>query len=105
MTSEAEKGRELRILETLSASSACHPGSAYVNKLLDHFTLTGPNGSHDCLVLELVGPNIADFVDQHCRDDRLPSTLAKMFAKHVLEGLDFLAVNDVCHGGKSDTIG
>ncbi|KAG6108883.1 hypothetical protein E4U31_007337, partial [Claviceps sp. LM219 group G6] len=28
--------------------------------MLDDFTLVGPNGTHHCLVLELVGPNVAD---------------------------------------------
>lgn len=69
--------------------------------MLDHFTLVGPNGSHDCLVLELVGPNIADLVDVYCKDWRLPANLAKVFAKQALQGLDFLAVNDIVHGGKT----
>jgi serine/threonine-protein kinase SRPK3 len=72
-----------------------------VNKLLDHFTLVGPNGSHDCLALELVGPSAADVVELHCKDNRLPSKLAKVFAKQALQGVDFLAANDTGHGGKA----
>ncbi|KAF5667158.1 dis1-suppressing kinase [Fusarium heterosporum] len=66
--------------------------------MLDHFTLVGPNGSHDCLVLELVGPSVADVVELHCKDNRLPSKLVKIFAKQTLQGLDFLAAKDIGHG-------
>ncbi|KAF4483451.1 CMGC SRPK kinase [Fusarium agapanthi] len=96
--SEVEESGELKILRALSTLPIHHPGSSHVNQLLDYFTLVGPNGSHDCLVLELVGPNVADIVELHCKDDRLPSKLAKVFAKQALQGLDFLAVNDIGHG-------
>ncbi|CAG7563782.1 unnamed protein product [Fusarium equiseti] len=96
--SELGESGELKILQKLSALPKHHPGSSHVNQLLDHFTHVGPNGSHDCLVLELVGPNVADVVELHCKDDRLPSKFAKVFAKQALQGLDFLAVNDIGHG-------
>ncbi|KAG6176214.1 hypothetical protein E4U36_008178 [Claviceps purpurea] len=75
-----------------------HPGSSYVNQMLDHFTLVGPNGTHNCLVLELVGPNVEAFVNDHCPDGRLPSRLAKLFAKQTLQGIDYLAANNIGHG-------
>lgn len=62
--------------------------------------MVGPNGTHDCLVLELVGPSVADVVASHYRDDRLPAKLAKVFANQALQGLDFLASHDIGHGGK-----
>lgn len=52
------------------------------------------------LVLELVGPSVADVVASHYRDDRLPAKLARVFANQVLQGLDFLASHDIGHGGK-----
>ncbi|EPE10155.1 serine protein kinase [Ophiostoma piceae UAMH 11346] len=66
--------------------------------MLDNFTVVGPNGTHDCLVLELVGPSVADVVESHCRDDRLPANLAKLFAYQTMQGLDFLASHDIGHG-------
>ncbi|KAG5656427.1 hypothetical protein KAF25_000014 [Fusarium avenaceum] len=96
--SEVKESSELKILQALSALPIHHPGSSHITQLLDHFTLIGPNGSHDCLVLELVGPNIADIVESYCKDDRLPSKLAKVFAKQALQGLDFLAANNIGHG-------
>lgn len=101
--SETKEGGELKILRALSSFTANHLGSTDVNRMLDHFTLVGPNGSHDCLALELVGPNVADFVDSHCKDGRLPPELAKAFAKQTLQGVDFLAANDIGHGGEACT--
>ncbi|KAG6081587.1 hypothetical protein E4U15_002823 [Claviceps sp. LM218 group G6] len=96
--SEVEESRELKVLRALSALPQNHPGSAHVNRLLDHFTLIGPNGTHDCLVLELLGPNVQDIVQRRCKGSRLSSKLAKVFAKQALQGLDFLAINNIGHG-------
>ncbi|KAM0209687.1 hypothetical protein ACHAQD_011028 [Fusarium lateritium] len=96
--SEDKGSGELDILRVLSTLPMNHPGSPHVNRMLDYFTLFGPNGSHDCLVLELVGPNVADTVDLRCKDDRLPGELAKSFAMQTLQGLEFLAAHDIAHG-------
>ncbi|PTD08946.1 Serine/threonine-protein kinase SKY1 [Fusarium culmorum] len=87
--------RELEVLQALSALPKHHPGSSHINQLRDHFTIDGPNGFHECLVLEITGPNIDDAA---C--SRLPANIVKVVAKQVLQGLDFLAANDIAHGGK-----
>jgi hypothetical protein len=58
--------------------------------MLDDFDLKGPNGSHKCLVYELLGPNVLDIIDANFLDRRLPSKLAKIIAKQCLIGLDSL---------------
>lgn len=68
--------------------------------MLDDFSVAGPNGTHNCLVLEILGPSVADLVSSYCKDDRLPASLAKHFAEQVLQGLDFLADHNIGHGGK-----
>ncbi|KAG6119860.1 hypothetical protein E4U13_007213 [Claviceps humidiphila] len=98
MVSKVEDSRELRMLRALSSLPKDHPGSSYVNHMLDHFTLVGPNGTHNCLVLELVGPNVEAFVNAYCIDGRLPSRLARLFAKQTLQCIDFLAANNIGHG-------
>lgn len=85
----------------MSALPRHHPGWSHVNQMLDFFTLAGPNGTHDCLVLELLGPSVADIVELYCKDDRLSASLAKSFASQAMQGLDFLACHDIGHGGKS----
>ena len=67
--------------------------------MLDHFQLDGPNGTHDCLVLELLGPSVPDLLDAHFRGERLPGKLAKKIAKQVLLGLDYLHQQKIGHGG------
>ncbi|CVK98207.1 related to dis1-suppressing protein kinase dsk1 [Fusarium mangiferae] len=96
--SEAKQSRELKVLQALSSQPNNNPGSHYVNKMLDYFTIVGPNSSHDCLVLELVGPNVADVVERHLKDSRLPSNAARLFSKQILQGLDFLSASNIGHG-------
>ncbi|KAH6949462.1 kinase-like domain-containing protein [Fusarium avenaceum] len=96
--SEAEKTNEYKVLQAISTLPKHHPGFSHVNQLLDTFTLVGPNGSHNCLVLEIVGPSVADIVEGYCKDDRLSSELARVFSKQALQGLDFLAQNNIGHG-------
>lgn len=67
--------------------------------MLDHFQLDGPNGTHDCLVLELLGPSVPDLLDARFRDERLPGKRAKKIAEQALLGLDFLHQHKIGHGG------
>lgn len=65
----------------------------------DYFQTKGPNGTHDCLVLDLLGPSVADFLDAHPGIERLPGTLAKTIAKQTLLGLSFLHEQKIAHAG------
>ncbi|KAF4463879.1 CMGC SRPK kinase [Fusarium albosuccineum] len=97
--SDIERKHELDILREISSLPRDHhPGWSHLNYMLDVFTVAGPNGSHDCLVLELVGPNVAEAVASYYKDDRLPAGLAKRFAKQTLQGLDVLASQNIGHG-------
>jgi serine/threonine-protein kinase SRPK3 len=69
--------------------------------MLDHFQLDGPNGTHDCLVLELLGPSVADLLATQFHGERLPGSLAKSIAKQALLGLDYLHLHQIGHGGKA----
>ncbi|PLB46017.1 kinase-like protein [Aspergillus steynii IBT 23096] len=89
------KQRELHVLEKLTPT---HLGSRHVMRILDHFSLNGPNGTHRCLVLELLGPSVPDFIEARFADGRLPGTLAKTIAKQALVGLDLLHDYKIAHG-------
>lgn len=78
-----------------------HPRPKHTVHMLDDFDLIGPNGSHKCLVYELLGPNIPDTIDAHFPEGRLPGKLAKVIAKQCLIGLDSLHQQNIGHGGKS----
>ncbi|KAJ5550785.1 hypothetical protein N7461_005483 [Penicillium sp. DV-2018c] len=66
--------------------------------MLDDFDLKGPNGSHKCLVYELLGPSVPDIIDAKFPDGRLPGKLAKTIAKQCLIGLDSLHQRKIGHG-------
>lgn len=50
----------------------------------DSFRILGPDGTHECLVLESLGPSVADVLDAHPGIERLPGALAKTIAKQTL---------------------
>lgn len=91
----------MRAISTLPEDQ---PGQSHLNQMLDCFSLAGPNGIHNCLVLELLGPSVADVVDSCCKDDRLPASLAKAFSRQALQGLDLLARHSIGHGGNATRI-
>jgi serine/threonine-protein kinase SRPK3 len=68
-------------------------------QLLDHFYIEGPNGKHECLVLEFLGPSVADLLDVRFDDERLPGTLAKTSVQQALAGLAYLHKYNIGHGG------
>lgn len=68
--------------------------------MLDDFDLRGPNGSHKCLIYELLGPTIPDIVEMYFPDGRLPGKFAKVLAKQSLIGLDILHQQNIGHGGR-----
>lgn len=97
--SEDDRGnREAQIMKKLAAS---HPSPQHVMCMLDDFNLEGPNGTHKCLVFELLGPSVPDIIETHFSDGRLPGNLAKDIAKQTLTGLDTLHQHNIGHGGRS----
>ncbi|KAJ9203259.1 hypothetical protein DTO164E3_2730 [Paecilomyces variotii] len=92
---DSEINRELDIMKKLAS---IHPSPQHVIGMLDDFNLEGPNGTHKCLVFELLGPNIPDMIDARFPDGRLPAQLAKAIAKQALFGLDILHQQNIGHG-------
>ncbi|KAF2492953.1 kinase-like protein [Lophium mytilinum] len=93
-----DKSRELNVLRTLAGLNSEEIGSRHVMQLLDHFQIEGPNGNHECLVLEFLGPSITDVLEVRFHDERLPGTLAKMSAQQALIGLAYLHKYGIGHG-------
>ncbi|KAG8158661.1 hypothetical protein KVR01_011783 [Diaporthe batatas] len=96
--SQKSDSQEQHILRAISALPRVHPGRNHVVQMFDHFEEKGPNGTHDCLVLELLGPNVPDLIDSSYSDERLPARLAKIVARQALSGVDFLATHQIGHG-------
>lgn len=74
-----------------------HPGRHHLVPLLDHFTVVGPNGMHECLVHELLGPTVSEVAECF---RRLPPDIAKSTAYQALLGIDFLSRHKIAHGGE-----
>lgn len=92
--------KEAGILHRLQSSDAPITGQEFIPRLLDHFTIEGPNGKHTCVVLEPAGCNLAAAKD--CSVHRLfPVETARSIAAQVIMGLAFLHSRGICHGGKS----
>lgn len=99
VSAREEPDRELGIMQALSAAGSGSLGHQHLIAMEDSFQLHGPNGTHDCFVLEIVGPNIPDVVAERFGDTRLPGWIAKRAAKQALLGLEFLHKQGIAHGG------
>ncbi|KAG1747289.1 kinase-like protein [Suillus occidentalis] len=66
-----------------------HPGRSHVMSFLDHFRHKGPNGTHVCMVSEVLGENLLGLIKRH-QNKGVPMHLVKQIAKQVLLGLDYM---------------
>lgn len=101
MTAVSSVSRELRILKCLERHSQGELSSNYVVQLLDAFTHEGPNGVHQCLVFELLGPSVDKVLsDYHESHDKLCSDTILRMSTQLLKDVKFIHSADVCHGGE-----
>lgn len=91
MAHDADR-RELHILERISG------GSEHITQLLDHFELAGPNGTHLCLVLEVMWQNVLGFLEGYSNEPALVP-LVKKISKQVIQGLQYLQTMGIIHNG------
>lgn len=83
---------EIKLLQRLIAPpnlTAPHPGAHHVISFLDHFKHKGPNGTHVCMVFEVLGENLLGLIKRH-QSKGVPAPLVKQIAKQVLLGLDYM---------------
>lgn len=70
-------------------------------ELYDSFTHEGPNGVHQCLVFELLGPSVdrvlADYRESH--DKLCTETIIRM-STQLLKAVKFIHGAGMCHGGE-----
>ncbi|CAL1703060.1 unnamed protein product [Somion occarium] len=69
--------------------SQSHPGRSHVISFLDHFKHKGPNGTHVCMVFEVLGENLLGLIKRH-QNKGVPMHLCKQIAKQILLGLDYM---------------
>ena len=109
ITAESSKqSAELRNFLSLARHRQGHLHSKYIVQLLDDFFHQGPNGTHQCLVFELLGPTVhavvQDTVDAVVQEiyeglDVLePETILRM-SEQLLQAINFIHEVGYAHGG------
>ncbi|KAL6703547.1 hypothetical protein ACN47E_009572 [Coniothyrium glycines] len=87
---------EIRILEHLENAA----GKIRITNLQETFKIRGPNGLHQCLVLDFGGPSLR-WVTLYCKRPPLP--FLKAAALKLAEGLAAVHEAGVCHGDLTDS--
>ncbi|KZT18547.1 kinase-like protein [Neolentinus lepideus HHB14362 ss-1] len=72
-----------------ASPSQTHAGRSHVISFLDHFRHKGPNGTHVCMVFEVLGENLLGLIKRH-QNKGVPVHLVKQIAKQILLGLDYM---------------
>ncbi|CAO1614105.1 unnamed protein product [Sympodiomycopsis kandeliae] len=80
---------EIKLLQRLVAANPGHAGRRHCVSLLDHFKHKGPNGSHVCMVFEVLGENLLGLIKRY-QHRGVPPHIVKQIAKQVLLGLDYM---------------
>lgn len=71
-------------------------GAQFINIPKDSFELEGPNGTHQCLVLTLLGPRVSPEIWIEMEN---PGPTLRKFCLQAASALDFLHRKGICHGG------
>ena len=80
---------EIKLLNKIVQAKPDHPGRKHVYSLLDSFEHKGPNGTHVCMVFEVLGENLLGLI-KRWNHRGIPMALVKQITKQVLLGLDYL---------------
>ncbi|KAL1883292.1 hypothetical protein Daus18300_000350 [Diaporthe australafricana] len=85
------QGKDLTILQGLKDDGFEHPRVA---RLYESFEVSGPNGTHLCLVLPALGPNLDDQSAKKC----LAPETRYQICEQIASGVTALHERGVCHG-------
>jgi serine/threonine-protein kinase SRPK3 len=91
---------EREILKHLRTADINHPGYLGICHLVDDFEHQGPNGTHVCLVFELMGETLRTSRLWY-RNKLLPNVLMRKFTFQLLAGLDYAHDSGIIHTGTS----
>uniref|UniRef100_T1JHC3 non-specific serine/threonine protein kinase n=1 Tax=Strigamia maritima TaxID=126957 RepID=T1JHC3_STRMM len=80
---------EIELLKCVRNYEACAPRKGRVVQLLDSFIISGVNGTHMCMVFEVLGQNLSRLMFKS-ENKGMPLINVKSIIKQVLEALDFL---------------
>ena len=96
--------RELHTLRALSEHANGRTSSGYIVQLIDDFLHEGPNGCHQCLVFELLGPTLDVIIEKFYGVVELIDTRTIfMISGQLLHAVTFVHGGGYAHGGKVDS--
>ncbi|QRV78159.1 Serine/threonine-protein kinase [Ceratobasidium sp. AG-Ba] len=85
---EAGESDEAGMLEKVASADPTHIGKRHLVEHYNTFNITTPEGSHQCIVMEVLGAGVDELMRQ--AEYRLPIGLVKTIIRQVLLGLDYL---------------
>ncbi|XP_075036506.1 SRSF protein kinase 1-like [Mixophyes fleayi] len=80
---------EIKLLRAVRDTDPIDPGHEVVVQLLDDFKISGVNGSHVCMVFEVLGHHLLKWIIKS-NYQGLPLSCVKAIIRQVLQGLDYL---------------
>ncbi|XP_047450778.1 SRSF protein kinase 1a isoform X2 [Mugil cephalus] len=80
---------EIKLLRSVRNSDPDDPNREMVVQLLDDFKISGVNGTHVCMVFEVLGHHLLKWIIKS-NYQGLPLPCVKSIIKQVLQGLDYL---------------
>ncbi|KAF9008400.1 kinase-like domain-containing protein [Cyathus striatus] len=97
VSSELYVARHLKLQQEKPGS---HPGKEHVIQIYDTFIIEGPNGTHHCIVAEILGITLAEDVTEIYGDDNnhFPPNITKKVAGQVALGVAYLHKCGIVHG-------
>jgi serine/threonine protein kinase len=101
MTAESgTDSQELLNLRDLATHAKGDLASKYIVQLLDEFQHEGPNGTHQCLVFELLGPCVDQVLSEHHDDgEHFEQNVILQMCEQLLEAVTFVHEAGFCHRG------
>ncbi|KAG7477785.1 hypothetical protein MATL_G00073170 [Megalops atlanticus] len=80
---------EIKLLRSVRNTDASDPNREKVVQLLDDFKISGVNGTHVCMVFEVLGHHLLKWIIKS-NYQGLPLPCVKSIIRQVLQGLDYL---------------
>uniref|UniRef100_A0A8C6PWL8 non-specific serine/threonine protein kinase n=1 Tax=Nothobranchius furzeri TaxID=105023 RepID=A0A8C6PWL8_NOTFU len=80
---------EIKLLRSVRNSDTSDPNREMVVQLLDDFKISGVNGTHVCMVFEVLGHHLLKWIIKS-NYQGLPQPCVKSIIRQVLQGLDYL---------------
>lgn len=97
--------RESCNLRHIVEKAECNLAPHHIVQVLDHFGHQGPNGLHQCIAMELVGPTLKTFFTMRRGTGGALLDIPTLYELSIqlLKAISWLHSVEVCHGGKRDS--